>query len=97
MSYKKTIKIILSIITVSLFSACTSNQVPISEGGYYYSNVYFGTNFPRNYKKGIRDGCTTAKGTYKKSHWLFNNNNDYNNGWFLGRNRCKHLLVIEDK
>jgi len=97
MFHKKTIKIILSIITVSLFSACTSNQIPVSEGGYYYSNVYFGTNFPKNYKKGIRDGCTTAKGTYKKSHWLFNNSNDYNNGWFLGRNRCKHLLIIKDE
>ena len=28
---------------------------------------------------------------------LFNNNIDYNDGWFLGRNRCKHLLVIDDE
>jgi hypothetical protein len=97
MSYKKTIKTILFMGTVSIFTACTPNQVPASKGGYYHSGVYFGTNFPANYKKGIRDGCTTAKGTYKKSHWLFNNSNDYNSGWFLGRNRCKHLLVVEDK
>ncbi|WP_295418475.1 hypothetical protein [Sulfurovum sp.] len=97
MSYIKTIKTILLIGTVPFFTACAPNQVPENEGGYYYSGVYFGTGFSLNYKKGIQDGCTTAKGTYKKSHWLFKNNNDYNNGWFLGRNRCKHLLVIEDE
>ena len=43
------------------------------------------------------DGCITAKGTYKKSHTLFNNDQEYNDGWFLGRNRCKHLLVIEEE
>jgi hypothetical protein len=97
MSYRKTIKTILSMSTISLFTACTPNPVPVSKGGYYHNDVYFGANLSENYKNGIVDGCTTAKGTYQKSHELFNNNNDYNSGWFLGRNRCKHLLVIEDK
>jgi hypothetical protein len=96
MFYGKTMKAILFISTISIFTACSPEKIPVSKGGYYYSNIYFGTYFTKHYKKGIRDGCTTAKGIYKKSHWLFNNSNDYNNGWFLGRNRCKHLLIIED-
>ncbi len=96
----KCIKPITTIIltgSLLLFNACSPNEAPVNEGGYYHSGIYFGTNFPSNYKKGIQDGCTTAKGNYKKSHWLFNNNKDYNNGWFLGRNRCRHLLVVDDK
>jgi len=84
--------------TIFLFSACAPTEVPKHEGGYYYSGIYFGANFSDAYKKGIRDGCTTAKGTYKKSHWFFQNKKEYADGWFLGRHKCRHLLVInEDK
>ena len=95
----KCIKPITAIILTSsllLFSACKSNKAPESGEGYYYSGIYFGKNFTENYKKGIKDGCTTAKGDYKKSHTLFKNDYDYNKGWFLGRNRCRHLLVIDE-
>jgi hypothetical protein len=79
------------------FTGCGHETEPVTQKGYYHSGIYFGKNFPNAYKQGIVDGCTTAKGTYKKSHTLFNNDQNYNNGWFLGRNRCKHLLVIEDE
>jgi len=91
MFYLKTILLITSVL---LLTACTSSQLPVSEGGYYHSGIYFGNNLSQYYKKGIQDGCTTAKGYYKKSHILFNNDTDYNNGWFLGRNKCRNLLVI---
>jgi hypothetical protein len=76
-------------------SSCTSSPVPENQGGYYYDKIYFGKNLSIAYQKGIIDGCTTAKGKYKKSHTLFNNNTDYNVGWFLGRNKCKSLLKID--
>jgi hypothetical protein len=79
-----------------LHNGCTPNRAPVSKGGYYHSGIYFGQNFSDNYKRGIEDGCTTAKGDYVKNHRLFNNDDDYNDGWFLGRNRCKDLLVIEE-
>ncbi len=96
MKYIKT-KSIVILNTLLLFNACTSVKSPVSKGDYYHSEIYFGKNFSVNYKQGIADGCTTAKGSYKKSHILFNNYKDYNNGWFLGRNRCRHLLVIDEK
>ncbi len=40
------------------------------------------------YKRGYQDGCKTAHGNYSKSHTLFNNNLDYHEGWFTGRNKC---------
>ncbi len=80
-----------------LLNGCAPAKAPVSEGGYYHSGIYFGKNFSDYYKRGIEDGCTTAKGDYVKNHKLFNNNDDYNDGWFLGRNRCKDLLVIEEE
>jgi len=91
----KTISLLLLGSLSFYFSACSSSKVPASKGGYSHSGIYFGKNFPPNYQQGIADGCTTAKGDYKKSHKLFNNNFNYNQGWFLGRNRCRPLLVID--
>ncbi len=83
------------LITGSLFflSACAPNEVPIDQGGYYHSGIYFGANFSSTYKKGIKDGCTTAKGDYKKSHWFFKNKKDYADGWFSGRNKCRPKML----
>ena len=96
----KSIKPMSTIILLSslfLYNGCTPSKVPVSQGGYYHSSIYFGKNFSDHFKQGIEDGCTTSKGDYKKSHWLFNNNKDYNDGWFLGRNRCKHILVLDEE
>lgn len=91
------ITLILTIGTTLFFLyGCGSSKVTPHQGGFYHSNIYFGKNVPLDYQQGIADGCKTSKGYYTKSHILFKNNMDYNNGWFLGRNRCKHLLKINE-
>ena len=94
MKYTKTI---ISITSLLLLSACAPHQLSKEEGGFYHSGIYFGAHFPPLYQKGIKDGCKTAKGFYRKSHQAFNESNEYNNGWFLGRNRCRDLLVVEEE
>ncbi len=93
----KTISLLLIGSSLFYLTGCSPEKAPVSKSGYYHSDIYFGKNFSANYQDGIADGCTTAKGKYKKSHTLFNNDRDYNDGWFLGRNRCRHLLVVDDK
>jgi len=91
MIYAKTILLTGAIF---LLNACASNELPANKGGYYYSGIYFGAHFSAAYKRGIRDGCTTAKGKYKKSHWFFNNKKEYVDGWFAGRNMCRGQLKV---
>ncbi|MDQ7085547.1 MAG: hypothetical protein Q9M36_11745 [Sulfurovum sp.] len=80
-------------ISLLYFQGCISPKISTpSKNSYSYSGVYFGKYFPKNYKKGIVDGCTTSKGSYKKSHTLFKKSKDYEEGWFLGRNKCLNLL-----
>jgi len=97
MYIRKRVYFILLSAIVPLITACTPHTIPPEEGGYYYHGIYFGAHLTPMYKKGIRDGCKTAKGFYKKSHYLFNNNNHYYNGWFLGRSKCRHLLRIDEE
>ena len=96
MHYFKPITVLSLTSSLFLFNACTPKETPLDKGGYYHSNIYFGVDLSDSYQKGIKDGCTTAKGNYKKSHQLFKNDKDYNNGWFLGRNKCKNLLIIDE-
>jgi len=96
MIHQKVIPLALIGFTSLYLTGCSKETQPVVKDGYYHSGIYFGQNLPTIYKKGIIDGCTTAKGVYKKSHKHFNNNQYYNDGWFLGRNKCKDLLVIEN-
>jgi len=97
MFHRKSISLLVIGSTLFYLTGCGHEKVSVQKEGYYHSGIYFGKNFSANYQQGIADGCTTSKGKYTKSHTLFNNDKNYNDGWFLGRNRCRHLLVIEDE
>ena len=88
------VKIIYISSILLIISSCGDKKVLPSQGGYSYRGIYFGSHLTMHYKDGIKDGCNTARGSYKKQHWLFKNSNDYNNGWFWGRNKCSKLLKI---
>ncbi len=96
MKYYTTLKILFITTTFILISGCKPKHLPANKGGFTYSGIYFGAHLKDTYKKGIIDGCKTAKGMYTKAHWSFQNRQDYANGWFLGRNRCKGLLKINE-
>lgn len=42
------------------------------------------------FKQGVFDGCSTAEGNYSKNHYRFNNNAEYHEGWFHGRQYCEY-------
>jgi len=84
MTYKKLFIMIIFLI----FNGCKQEPVSVKEGGFYYHKIYFGKNIQKEIKQGIKDGCKTAQGEYTKSHTLFNENKNYQKGWFIGRSRC---------
>jgi len=95
MSYSKTPLLFLSLFSALLLvSACTTGKKANTKGGYLHSGIYFGLNLSNIYKEGIKDGCKTSKGAYTKSHYLFKKKAEYADGWFIGRNKCLHLLKI---
>ena len=95
MSYSKTPLLFLSLFCAQLLiTACTTAEKASTKKGYLHSGIYFGKNLSNIYKLGIKDGCKTSKGAYTKSHYLFTRKSEYVDGWFMGRNKCKHLLKI---
>jgi hypothetical protein len=105
-------KIILLVSVIVLLNACGKRKLrQSSQYNYYHQGIYFGRHVTPTYKAGVRDGCQTAKGFYKKDSRAFNQQiqpmygdkkyyskyNTYHNGWFMGRNKCRKLLVLDDK
>ncbi len=71
----KTVNVALITMASLLFTACTSSGVPAP------------SNSP-SFKQGSQDGCATAKGAYTKNSLSFNNDKEYQNGWYAGRKNC---------
>ncbi len=71
----KIINTVLISAVLLLLTACTSSNLtaPVETS---------------SFKQGSQDGCRTAEGTYTKNSNTFNNNRDYNDGWFYGRRKC---------
>ncbi len=70
---KKTLNISLIAAASLLLGACTSSA-PVVQSP--------------SFKSGSQDGCATANGTYTKNSASFNNDKEYQNGWYAGRKNC---------
>jgi hypothetical protein len=75
------INVSLIAATSLLFTACTSSNTP--------APVVQSPSF----KLGAQDGCTTASGAYTKNSEAFNNDKEYQNGWYAGRKNCNPSQV----
>jgi len=71
----KIINVVLITSASLLFTACTSSSLPAP------------VQTP-SFKAGSQDGCATANGAYTKNTDSFQNNKDYQDGWFHGRKKC---------
>ncbi len=75
---KKIINITLITTLSILFTACTSSA-PVVQSP--------------SFKSGSQDGCATANGAYTKNSAAFNNDKEYQNGWYSGRKNCHKRAV----
>ena len=71
----KTINVVIIAAASLLFTGCTSSSLPMN------------AQTP-SFKTGSQDGCATANGAYTKNSASFNNDKDYQDGWFHGRKKC---------
>jgi len=97
---RKKVKISL-FFTLSAFAivGCSNNNnlsvENCGEGNYCYKNINFGPTQGSEYEKGIRDGCTTGEGDFRKDYSLSSSSKSYFDGWILGRSKCKQILPNE--
>jgi len=93
MTYTKITLASIFLIGTLFFTGCGKapnlDGVSASSGDFVYRNHNFGSNRDTEYRKGVKDGCHTSDGDYKKNHALFDAENDYRAGWEHGRMHCK--------
>lgn len=78
-------KVALSLISLLLLTACGSNSKSTPQP-YRPLNL---SHKSESFKQGAHDGCLTATEKYKKDHDAFNDDFDYNEGWWAGRRNCE--------
>ncbi len=88
----KTLKAILFILSFILLTACGSSK---KRGPQPYRPLDL-RGQSESFISGANDGCETAYDTYKKDHEAFNNNFEYNKGWWAGRHNCEGREKFED-
>jgi len=69
-----------------LFSACGNSPRVKASAPYRPLDL---RNQSDEFIRGANDGCETADGNYKKDHNAFNNDFEYNEGWWEGRRNCE--------
>ena len=89
-------------LTLSFFAllGCSGNNENVNmpdcgKGSYCYKGFNFGPSQGSKFEKGVRDGCKTAEGWFRKDYSLSSDSVEYKNGWILGRTKCKQVLPNE--
>ncbi len=96
----KIIKVsLLSLASIAILVGCSnsSNATPSTcqEGMYCYKNINFGKSEGSDFEQGVRDGCHTAEGDFRKDYSKSSSSKTYVDGWMLGRSKCKQILPNE--
>ena len=77
---------IFAIISTLFMTGCFNYQIQ-----HKIDNLHQSDNMEHmsdSFKKGMEDGCATAKGEYTKDSTAFNSDEDYKKGWFEGQRKC---------
>ena len=87
--FKSQTTTLLLVSSCLVFTACSTNSEPA-----FYKPLNL-KNKTESYKKGAGDGCKTAVESYRKNSDAFNNDLEYNKGWWAGRRNCEGREFIE--
>ena len=70
----------------------------MEKAGYFcYRSHNFGRNVSEAYKQGVRDGCRTGEGYFRRDYALSSTSADYREGWDKGRAFCPLIVPDEAK
>jgi len=70
----------------------------MEKAGYFcHKGHNFGRNVTPAYKKGVKDGCRTGEGYFRRDYTLSTSSADYRSGWDAGRAACPLITPDEAK
>jgi hypothetical protein len=99
-------RLIMRIMMPALLLAGLTGCIPsggrcfsyMPQAGYYcYKGHNFGQHRTEAFKKGVRDGCRTGEGFFRRDYALSARSIEYREGWDQGRAYCKLIIPDEAK
>lgn len=86
----------ITTLSVLILDGCASNvgcsKYSQKNGYFCYQNYNFGKHKSHIYKRGVRDGCHTANGSFAKNYSLSRRSKEYVLGWDAGRTKCRQIV-----
>ena len=81
----------LAVATVAVGAAAVivSNADGSHSDNYYHHGHDYGEKRNYTYRRGVRDGCDSARGDWTKDNHKFKHNHHYKDGWKSGHRRCR--------
>ena len=100
MQLRPTIRLTFVMSSLFFISGCAPSMgrcLPYMEkAGYFcYKGHNFGRNVSEAYKKGVRDGCRTGEGFFRRDYMLSSYSTEYRVGWDRGRAYCPLIVPNE--
>ncbi len=94
-----TFGIAIAVLTLNSCVPSRGRCFPYMEkAGYFcYKSHNFGRNVTTEYKQGVRDGCTTGEGRFRRDYRLSSYSEEYRKGWDAGRAECRLIVPDEAK
>ncbi len=91
---------LIGVVSIIYLSGCSRGRPAVApqgcqKGMFCYENINFGPSRGSAFEKGVKDGCKTANGSFRKDYYLSSSNKNYYDGWILGRSKCKQTLPNE--
>ncbi len=79
----------IAVILGGCASSVPCSPEAIRSGSFCYDGHDFGRNIDPDYRQGVRDGCETGKGYFRKDYALAHRSAEYIQGWIKGRTVCR--------
>ena len=97
MKVTKWIITVTAFIATLSFTGCAPVAIVPAPGGpaygdaFYYEGYNYGYNRNESYRIGVRHGCSSKRGTWKRNNYRYNHDYSYRAGWNAGYNQCRKV------
>ena len=79
----------VAVAGVTAIAASQSHKDGSHTDNYYHHGEDYGQNRDYGYQRGVRQGCNSRRGSWRKDNERYRHDQSYRNGWNAGFSRCK--------
>ena len=82
-------KLAATAAVVGAVAVVAANSDGSHEDNYYHHGEDYGESRNYSYREGVRSGCDSRSGRWRKDYSRYSHDYNYKNGWDAGYRRCR--------